>query len=392
MLPPQRTRAPDLFCFSHLRWNFVFQRPQHLLTRASESYRVHYFEEPRFEAGGVARFDISKSTDGVLVVTPVLPDDAGAEANAAIVRGLLNRYIDSLDEPPAVAWYYTPMALLYSGHLQFPVTVYDCMDELANFKGAPNGLVALEKKLFARSDLVFTGGHSLYEAKRKHHPRVHAFPSSVDTAHFLPARDGLVEPTDMMPIGRPRVGFFGVIDERFDLALLDAVAMQRPDWRFVMIGPVVKIDTASLPIRPNIHWMGSKTYAELPRYLSVIDVGWMPFARNDSTRFISPTKTPEFLAAGLPVVSTPITDVVRSWGESNLVQIAGTPGQSVAAIERCLRRSQRAEWLERVDRQLATGSWDSTWRAMKDLVVQAGGGGVQRSGLSAKPTGQVVRV
>jgi glycosyltransferase involved in cell wall biosynthesis len=275
------------------------------------------------------------------------------------------------------------MALEFAGHLAPDVTVYDCMDELSAFRGAPPGLLRLEQDLLNRADLVFTGGRSLYEAKRDRHPRVFCFPSSIDAAHFGKARAPQPDPADQAGIPRPRIGFFGVVDERMDLDLVRALAERRPDWRFVMIGPVAKIDTASLPRLPNLHWLGGKRYADLPAYLSGWDAGFMPFALNESTRFISPTKTPEFLAAGLPVVSTPVLDVVRDYGEAGLVEIAEGPAAFADALARALSRP-RTGWLEAVDRRLAEISWDRTWDGMRREVsgvagradARAAGGGL----------------
>jgi glycosyltransferase involved in cell wall biosynthesis len=218
-----------------------------------------------------------------------------------------------------------------------------------------------------RAELVFTGGSSLYEAKRGRHGHLHCFASSIDAGHFGHARISQPAPDDQAVIPRPRLGFFGVIDERLDLALVEALADARSDWQLVMIGPVVKIDPAALPRRSNIHWLGAKAYAELPAYLAGWDIGFMPFALNESTRFISPTKTPEFLAAGLPLVSTPITDVVQDWGESGLVEIAWNARDMAACIEALMVRPH-AEWLHRVDTRLATNSWDITWAAMQALL------------------------
>jgi glycosyltransferase involved in cell wall biosynthesis len=261
--------------------------------------------------------------------------------------------------------------LAFTSHLECDLCVYDNMDELSAFRGASAELLALEQKLFAKADLVFTGGMSLYEAKRSRHHSVHPFPSSIEFDHFAKARRmSAPEPQDQARIPHPRLGFFGVIDERMDVDLVRDAASLKPDWHFVMIGPVVKIDVSSLPQRPNIHWLGGKSYADLPRYLAGWDAGLMPFARNEATRFISPTKTPEFLAAGVPVVSTAITDVVRPYGEKGLVEIAQTPQDVVAKAEALLARAKEP-WLQKVDRHLAAGSWDKTWAAMHRLMVSA---------------------
>jgi glycosyltransferase involved in cell wall biosynthesis len=179
---------------------------------------------------------------------------------------------------------------------------------------------------------------------------------------------GLMPPADQNHVPRPRLGFFGVIDERMDMALLRGAADVRPDWHFVMVGPVVKIDPATLPQGPNIHWIGSRKYQELPAYLSGWDVGIMPFAINQSTRYISPTKTPEFLAAGVPVVSTPVPDVVNPFGDLGLVEIARNPQEFIALSEQLMARPKKA-WLRKVDAHLSTMSWDLIWERM-DLLMQ----------------------
>jgi UDP-galactopyranose mutase len=369
-----RDGRPLLLCLSHLRWDFVFQRPQHLLTRAARDHEVVYFEEPVFKPGVSApRLERHPVPEGVSVAVPVLP--GGAAGDPAAVAGAQRALLDGLLAPeagrPLVAWFYTPMALEFAGHLAPDVTVYDCMDELSAFRGAPPGLLRLERDLLGRADLVFTGGRSLYEAKRDRHPRVFCFPSSIDAAHFGRARARRPDPADQAGIPRPRIGFFGVVDERMDLGLVRALAERRPDWRFVMVGPVAKIDPTSLPRSPNLHWLGGKSYADLPAYLSGWDAGFMPFALDESTRFISPTKTPEFLAAGLPVVSTPVLDVVRDWGEAGLVEIAKGPEAFADALTRALSRP-RTEWLKAVDRRLAEISWDRTWGEMRREVAAVG--------------------
>ena len=218
------------------------------------------------------------------------------------------------------------------------------------------------------ADVVFTGGQSLYEAKHQKRS-VHAFPSSIDRDHFMHARTRGEDPEDQKRIPHPRLGFFGVIDERFDIELLDAVAAARPHWQFVLVGPITKIDPASLPQRLNTHYLGPKQYEELPKYIAGWDVALLPFAINESTRYISPTKTPEYLAAGKPVVSTPITDVIRPYGQMDLVRIAGTAEEFRAAIEDALKPNATGkEWLDQVDKFLAQTSWDKTWAEMSDLI------------------------
>ena len=367
---------PDVVCLSHLRWDFVYQRPQHLMSRFARDHRVFFFEEPEHH-DSPARLDISERPGGVRVAVPRLPHGLSAEQAEAAQRDLLQGMLADHGIADYILWYYTPMALGFSGGLAPAAVVYDCMDELSLFRGAPPALLDRERRLLELADLVFTGGQSLYEAKRERHSAVHAFPSSIDAEHFGRARrPAAAEPADQAAIPHPRLGYVGVIDERIDLDLLAAAAEARPDWQWVMIGPVVKIDPESLPRRSNLHYLGMKSYDELPSYLAGWDVALMPFARNESTRFISPTKTPEYLAGGRPVVSTPIRDVVRPYGELELVEIAEDPESFVAAAERAMTRQGegapgRAEWLRRVDDFIARGSWSRTFRQMSDLIEGA---------------------
>jgi UDP-galactopyranose mutase len=368
--PPAPARTDDLIlCFSHLRWNFVHQRPQHLLNHAAGSHRVIFLEEPLHEEGLAApRLDLHPQDSGVVVAVPVLPAGCSESLALQAQRGFVDDLLDEARAGHVVFWYYTPMALRFSTHREPDLCVYDCMDELSAFRGAPPELTTLESRLFDRADLVFTGGQSLYESKRSRHSNVHAFPSSIDAAHFGRARQpGLADPADQVGIPHPRIGFFGVVDERMDIALVAELAELRPDWQLVMIGPVVKVDPASLPRRANIHWLGMKSYAELPEYLAGWDAGFMPFAINEATRFISPTKTPEFLAAGLPLVSTPVRDVQRPYGALGLVSIANTAAQMAEQLEPMLA-TRDAGWQYAVDAFLADMSWRRTWAAMERLM------------------------
>ena len=362
-----------LICFSHLRWNFVFQRPQHLLTRFARTQRVIYWEEPETalaECEPALGIRTCAET-GVVVITPSLPEGVSEDARGRRLKSLLDDFVAG-EAGPFIRWYYTPMMLPFSAHIAAACTVYDCMDELANFRFAPPDLLALEGELLAVADLVFTGGYSLFEAKRERHHNIHAFPSSVDQAHFRQARGDMPAPPDRAVLGRPCFGFFGVVDERMDLDLLAALADARPGWTIAILGPVVKIDPADLPRRPNLHYLGSRDYAELPAYLAGWDVALMPFAINDSTRFISPTKTPEYLAGGRPVVSTPITDVVRHYADLEAVFIADGAEAFVRACDRALALARGpGEWLAEADARLSHLSWDITHARMAALVQEA---------------------
>ena len=368
------SERPTLLCFSHLRWDFVFQRPQHLLSRFAEDMTVVFWEEPVVIAHGQpAHVQVRQADDypAVRIAVPHLPEGLSMPQAEAALTGLCEAFAAGLSGP-LITWYYTPMMLPFSRGLDADAVIYDAMDELSKFRFAPDCLLELEQELIDTADLVFTGGSSLYQAKKDRHDSVHLFPSSVDRAHFAKARAAINDPADQADLPHPRLGYYGVIDERFDIELLDKIAQMRPDWSLVMVGPVVKVAEEDLPRRPNIHYLGSKTYAQLPAYLAGWDVALMPFAMNESTQFISPTKTPEYLAGGKPVVSTPVKDVVRHYGHLEGVQIAGDADSFVAACEKALElpRDPDRKWLAEADLMLSATSWHTTQARMAGLISE----------------------
>jgi UDP-galactopyranose mutase len=386
-----------LIVFSHLRWDFVFQRPQHLLSRLAKDYRVLFFEEP---VRGKQTPFLQRFTPclNVEVLRPHTTVDAVGFHDDQLpeLKPLLAEYLSDFSIDDYLVWFYTPMALPLLAELQPRAVIYDCMDELSAFKGAPRQMVQRESALMKRAQLVLTGGPSLYEAKHALHDNVHCFPSAVDADHFSPrvvsrnvASGGVSSPhvsitfasplqcTERKPsrfedeaarlpeIAHPRLGFFGVIDERFDAELLTAIADAAPDWQLVIVGPVVKIDPASLPQRPNVHWLGQQPYEILPHLVAQWDVCLLLFARNESTRFISPTKTLEYMAAEKPIVSTPIQDVISLYGDC--VSVADTAGEFITACARALRESHsdRQRRLERMRAHIAQCTWDGTARQVR---------------------------
>ncbi|HSB92202.1 MAG TPA: glycosyltransferase family 1 protein [Flavitalea sp.] len=363
----EATIISDLVCFSHLRWNFVFQRPQHLLSRFAKVYRLFYVEEPIFHDHDDTII-ITLTKENVFVVVPHLKNGMQDVSVEKRQETLLQQLFNTLGLHNYMFWYYTPMALAFTSSFNPEVVVYDCMDELSAFKFAPPSLKRFEADLLQKADVVFTGGQSLYEAKKDSHHNIHPFPSSIDKEHFSKGRQKTSEPADQLKIPHPRIGFYGVVDERMDIELIGEVARQRPKWHFVIIGPVVKIDPSTLPKYSNIHYLGGKTYNELPSYLGGWDIAIIPFALNESTRFISPTKTPEYLSAGKPVISTSIRDVVHPYGTNELVHIADSPAEFIEAAEKEISKSDRSTWLSKVDVFLSDVSWDNTWKKMMNLI------------------------
>ena len=340
------------------------------MSRFAAEQDVIFWEEPLVSEGAIEvhlRLHACEHT-GVTVAIPIFPPDFDRSGEQTALKALLDAMLTTRQQQ-VVRWYYTPMMLPFSEHVDAECVVYDCMDELANFKNAPPELIPLETRLMEQADLVFTGGYSLYEAKRGRHANIHPFPSSVDVDHFKAARTSGFEPADQAGLKHPRLGFYGVVDERMDLDLLAKLADARPGWSIVVVGPVVKISEADLPQRPNLHYLGGKSYCELPDYLRGWDVALMPFAINEATRFISPTKTPEYLAAGRPVVSTPICDVVRHYGDIEAVKIASTPEAFVEGCDEALALSKKTgSWREEVEVVLSRISWDRTYRQMADCI------------------------
>ena len=357
----------DLICFSHLRWNFVYQRPQHLMTRFARQTRVFLIEEPIFNPEP-SHLELDRKGNLTVIVPFIQHGLSEDDVIIQQVRLLKELFVEE-NITDYFFWYYTPMALAVGNYFSPKLIIYDCMDELSLFKFAPTVLTEREKELFEKADLVFTGGHNLYNAKKNSHHNIYPFPSSIDKEHFVQARNITVDPEDQAPIPHPRFGFYGVIDERFDIDLIREVAERKPDWHFVILGPVVKIDPEILPKMDNIHYLGGRNYDELPKYLAGWDVAIIPFLRNDSTKYISPTKTPEYLAGGKPVISTSIIDVVTPYGVNNLVHIADTADEFIAAAEIELNRKDRDTWLENIDKFLSQNSWDKTWARMMEHIT-----------------------
>ncbi|MGE0159689.1 MAG: glycosyltransferase [Gemmatimonadales bacterium] len=357
-----------LVVFSHLRWDFVYQRPQHVMSRLAAYRPVLFVEEPIVNPGRMA-LEVEAVAPGVRVARPVVPLEGtpfGSAQEAAIISMLRSR-LAADGWKRVVAWLYTPMAVRIAKGIHPNAIIYDCMDDLSGFLGAPGDLHSRDKELLAAADAVMTGGPSLWKLKRERHAYVHCFPSSVDVAHFT-VRDDVEEPPEHAGIPRPRLGYTGVIDERMDLDILAALAEAHPEWQIVLVGPVVKIDPATLPQAPNLHYLGRKDYAELPSYLAGWDVALIPFARNAATKYVSPTKVLEYMAADRPIVSTPIADVAEPYGD--IVFLGDSPEEFVRACESALACSEleRATRSARARRVLSRTSWDDTAQRMDEII------------------------
>lgn len=355
----KNTHSYDIIVFCHLRWGFVYQRPQHIISRLSQKYNILFVEEPiHYSVGEEKTYDMDVISESLHVFKPKVNS---IEEIGQVLKGFLN------DNSANIGWFYSPAFSILIPEFDFDTIVHDCMDELSLFKGADSKLIEQEKYLLSKADVVFTGGKALYESKQQKNPNVYCFPSSVDREHFEKSKGNIFVPEDIKNISAPIVGYFGVIDERIDLDLLKTTAHSSPDVSFVMIGPLAKIGEDDLPRASNIHYLGMKSYDELPNYLKVFDIAMMPFALNEATKYISPTKTLEYMAAGKPIISTAIKDVVRDY--KDCTYIIKDSEDFVTAINEILdtKKDNRERDYEGI---LAKTSWNATVEKMEQIIKE----------------------
>lgn len=347
----------DIIVFCHLRWQFVYQRPQHIISRMAKTMKTLFIEEPIYD-------NENKNSGSLIVIDSMLHVLQPNVKDIESIAGIIFNYVRN--KHVTVGWFYSASFSPLLEQISFETVVYDCMDELSLFKGAPEQLINQEKYLMAHADIIFTGGKSLYESKKQFHHNVHCFPSSVEASHFAKALNGISIPEDIAGLQSPIVGYYGVIDERIDLKLIHEAALKLPNVSFVMIGPLAKIEESELPKEPNIHYLGMKSYDELPHYLKAFDIAMMPFALNDATKYISPTKTLEYMAAAKPIISTKITDVVRDY--SSCVSLIETADEFCEAIPLLLGKKERSAMEMEYCKVLQKTSWDTTAYTMKSIV------------------------
>lgn len=369
---------PTLLVFSHLRWNFVYQRPQQLLSRLAEFYHIVFVEEPVNDPydNYLERFTPCANVE---VLRPHLNSEVNGfdDSYAPILNSLISEFMGQHKIKDFWLWFYTPLALPIAKDMPAQGVVYDCMDELSAFKNASPLLVKREDELFKVADIVFTGGPSLFESKLHKHQNIYCFTSSVDAAHYAPKNSASIKSLMNAPHklciaeaenAYPRLGYVGVIDERIDLPLISALAVSHPEWQIIMVGPVVKIDLDTLPNHSNIQWLGQKAYEELPDIIAEWDVCMMPFALNESTRYISPTKTLEYMAAERAIVCTNIKDVAQSY--NHVVSIAETHEEYIFLCESLLAEPPltRALRIEKMREIIARTSWDQSVAGMHQII------------------------
>jgi glycosyltransferase involved in cell wall biosynthesis len=362
----QAATAYPIIAHSHLAWDWVWQRPQQFLSRLSRKHRVLFIEtrapDPALVAP-LAKCETLENFPNLTVLRIQFPswrwedaDYVDLERRNLVQQALAGPLAGKFDD--AVQWFYDPMAVkAFAGHLGEVATVYDCMDELSQFAGAPVELVEREAALLARADVVFAGGRRLHEAKSRHHSNCHFYGCGVDREHFGKARHPqTVVPPDLSHLPKPVLGYFGVVDERLDYDLIAALADANPRWSVAMIGPVMKIEEHVLPRRRNLHWLGGRDYSQLPAYCKGFDVCLMPFARNKATEFINPTKALEYMATGRMIVSSAIPDVVRNFGD--IIKVASGHEEFISLCQQALS-SCDSDAIERGLSLAAENSWDS---------------------------------
>ena len=357
----------------HLRWDGVWQRPQQIMSRMATRRRIGFVEEPVFLQEGQEPFLHVRESHGILIAQPHVPPQREwlpevSPSNQQIIRELVAPFIRERGFTHGIRWHYAPMAI-YMRDLQEPsAVVYDCMDELSAFRGAPPALVECERQLMSEADLMFTGGLSMYQNKRQHHGNCHRFDSGVDVEHFAQAtHPNTPVPEDARDRPRPILGYYGVIDERMDYDTIRALSQAFPEATLLLVGPVTKVDPAELPRAENIVYVGQRSYADLPRYLKAFDVALVPFADNAATRFLSPTKTLEYFAGRKPVISSPINDIVENYADT--VWIARSPEEYVSAVREVLQ-GNHAERAERGLRYAREKTWDAIVRQMEELLSE----------------------
>jgi len=369
--------AYPLIVFCHLRWDFVWQRPQQFHSRFAKRRRVLFVEGPFVEPGDFEPYYSLRAVPehpGVTLMNMHFSEEAWNKGGVyvdATRRALLDKALATdlkgrFDSP--VAWFYDPMAVeSHLGQHGAIATVYDCMDELSQFRFAPPELVQRERRLLLNADVVFAGGRKMAQSKRRFNTNVHFYGCGVDVAHFGKARQATTAvPEDIKHIEGKVLGYFGVVDERLDYDLIGQLADANLDWNVVIIGPTAKVNPADFPQRPNLHWLGGRDYSQLPSYTKRFDVALMPFALNEATEYINPTKALEYMATATPIISTPVPDVVSNF--STVCKISKTSEEFVKfACEQAAQIDQVA--VERGVKMASENTWDAIVAKMEGHIA-----------------------
>lgn len=345
----------DVIVFCHYRWQFVYQRPQHIIGRLATNLKVLFIEEPLLNPDSNRSGNLIVMNDNLHILQPNVQ-------NIESIAHIIPEYVTNKSVP--VGWFYSPSFSPLLKHINFQTVIYDCMEEPSLIKGDSKDAINQEKYLMSRADIIFTNGRSLYESKKQRHSNVHLFPGSVDKSHFYKASNWNTVPDDIAHIQSPIVGYYGIIDERIDFSLLHETALKLPNVSFVMIGPLMA-DVQNLPKEANIHYLDMKSYDEMPHYLKAFDIAMMPFVVSDATKYISPAKTLEYMAAGKPIISTKTGDVVDYRICVNVIE---TAEEFCNAITFLLDRMDRLSLEMEYYSILKKTSWDAVTHKMESMI------------------------
>lgn len=363
----QTSETAPLLVFSHLRWEAILGYEQRLLARFSLERKIYFFEDPVFEPVFFPCLRVHQPQEGITVLQAQLPKGIPLSQIALHLRSLLDQFLEDEGIADFTAWYFTPLALRYTHHLRSRKLIYDFTFDSFHAAVDARDLSLIESEMLRRADLVFVNGYSLFQAKRRQHRRIYPRPMGLDVAHFKQARIPQPDPADQAALPFPRIGFSGSLNDAVDLALLEKLALSKPDWHFILTGPAQDLVAYGLAFLPNVHCLGAKSSDELPKYMAGWDLALLPFKVNESTQFMNPGETLECLAAGLPVVSTALPDIVRPYGDLHLVSIGTGVEELIAAAEKILHNPRDEERLKKVDLFLGGISWDEIWSLLEGL-------------------------
>ncbi len=380
--PPARSSASQasenfpIIVHCHLCWDWVWQRPQQFLSRLSARHRILFVEtvgpDPHL-AAPYARFRNADGFPNITILRIQFPtwqwrdaDFVDRERRRLVQLALESELLAGQFENP-VQWFYDPMAVkAFARQMNEIATVYDCMDELSKFKGAPPAIVERERELLALADVVFTGGRKMFESKSQFNGNCHFYGCGVDVAHFGQARsESTAVFADIAGLKKPVLGYFGVVDERMDYELVAKLADANPNWSVVIIGPAIKVDPDQFPQRPNLHWLGGREYKDLPAYGKGFDVCLMPFAMNEHTQFINPTKSLEYMATGREIISSAVPDVISNFGA--VVKVAHSHDEFIQLCRQAVERPDQKA-IERGLKMASENSWESIVNKLEQHV------------------------
>ena len=295
---------------------------------------------------------------------PVYGHDWIRRVNGVALAGQVKRAMRQLGMSRPIVISFLPGAAPAVSHLDALLRVYYCVDEFSAFDGAGAAIASLERELIARSDLVICSAERLVRAKKKQHPRVELVRHGVDVAHFSHAvQPGSSVSELVADLPRPVLGFVGLMAEWVDQELLGALADHYPHGTVVIVGRE-DCDTTALRLRRNVLFVGRRPYTELPSIMKGFDVALVPFRDNELTLAANPLKAREYLAAGLPVVSTPIPEVERL----GACRIARGPEGFIAAIDAVLAEGAGPSAARSAT--MATESWESRWDEVAALLAE----------------------